>query len=137
MSCALDALGDKWSLLIVRDILLRGKRTHGAFRQSSERIATNILADRLDYLEREGIVRKRPDPDDGRSELYSLTRKGADLLPLLLAMTEWSGKYDMTLNSSKRMREQKEALVKEMRRMLRQLVAMQQGDEIEGPTSMS
>lgn len=137
MSCALDTLGDKWSLLIVRDIVLRGKSTHGAFRQSSERIATNILADRLEHLEREGILRKRTNPDDGRSDLYSLTRKGRDLLPLLLAMTEWSGKYDATLNSSKPMREQKESLIRQMKRMVRRVAAAQDGEEIEGSPSGS
>jgi DNA-binding HxlR family transcriptional regulator len=119
MSCVLDVLGDKWSLLIVRDILVRGKCTHGAFRQSSERIATNILADRLDHLEREGILERRSDPEDGRSEIYSLTRKGMDLLPLLLAMTEWSGKYDAVLNGNEGMLKQKDALIREMKRMLR------------------
>jgi DNA-binding HxlR family transcriptional regulator len=135
MSCALDVLGDKWSLLIVRDILVRGKRTHGDFRQSSERIATNILADRLDHLEREGILRKRPDPDDGRSEIYSLTRKGTDLLPLLLAMTVWSGKYDATLNGNERMRDQKDALIEEMKRMLKRLADGPQEEATEGGTS--
>jgi DNA-binding HxlR family transcriptional regulator len=137
MSCALDMLGDKWSLLIVRDVLIRGKRTHGAFRQSSEGIATNILADRLDHLEREGILQRRPDPEDARSAVYSLTRKGTDLLPLLLAMTEWSGKYDAVLNSNERMREQKEALIKEMRRMLKRESAARENDVAKEPASMT
>lgn len=116
ISCALDVLGDRWSLLIVRDILLRGKTTHGAFRESSERIATNILGDRLAYLEQQGIVSRRPNPDDGRSEIFTLTEKGADLLPLLIAMTEWSGKHDENF-ASKPMREELEAFVGSMKQL--------------------
>jgi DNA-binding HxlR family transcriptional regulator len=122
MSCALDVVGDKWSLLIVRDILLRGKTTHGGFRESSENIATNILGDRLAYLERQGIVRKTPNPDDRRSEIFSLTRKGADLLPLLIAMTEWSGKHDENF-ASKPMREELSAFVEWMKGLQMQMEA--------------
>lgn len=94
ISCALDVIGDKWSLLIVRDILSRTKRTHGAFRASDEKIATNILADRLAWLEQEAIIVKAPDPQDGRSEIFSLTEKGVDLLPVLAALAAWSAKHD-------------------------------------------
>ncbi|MEX0954586.1 MAG: helix-turn-helix domain-containing protein [Rhizobiaceae bacterium] len=121
ISCALDVLGDRWSLLIVRDILLRGKTTHGAFRESSERIATNILGDRLAYLERQGIVSRRPNPDDGRSEIFALTQKGTDLLPLLIAMTEWSGKHDETFMASKQMRDEMDAFVEAMKQLQQRL----------------
>ncbi len=119
ISCALDVLGDRWSLLIVRDILLRDKVTHGAFRQSSEGIATNILADRLDYLEEQGIISRRPNPEDGRSEIFALTAKGQDLLPLLVAMTEWSANYDPQFGTSKQMRDDVQAFIAMMKGMLR------------------
>ncbi|MEX1082816.1 MAG: helix-turn-helix domain-containing protein [Xanthobacteraceae bacterium] len=132
ISCALDVLGDRWSLLIVRDILLRGKTTHGAFRESSERIATNILGDRLTYLEQQGIVSKRPNPDDGRSEIFALTEKGADLLPLLIAMTEWSGKHDETFLASKQMRDEMNAFVETMKHLRRHLM-MAERDQSDKP----
>jgi Predicted transcriptional regulators len=91
---AVESLGDKWSLIIVRDIIFWGKKTYGDFLKSDERIATNILADRLAFLEKEGILTKSPDPSDKRKELYSLTEKGIDLIPMLLEMISWSAKNE-------------------------------------------
>lgn len=91
---ALDRIGDKWSLLIVRDLMFQGKRTYGEFLESGEGIATNVLADRLKCLEAEGIVEKTRDPGNRRRYLYSLTEKGYDLTPLLLEMILWSARYD-------------------------------------------
>ncbi|HEY0594035.1 MAG TPA: helix-turn-helix domain-containing protein, partial [Thermoanaerobaculia bacterium] len=90
----LEAFGDKWSLLILRDIVFRGKRTYGEFLKSEEGIATNILASRLAMLEEQGILAKRPDPDDARKDRYALTEKGLDLIPVLFEITLWSAKYD-------------------------------------------
>lgn len=90
----LEAFGDKWSLLILRDIVFRGKKTYGEFLKSEEGIATNILASRLVTLEEQGILEKRPSPDDARKDLYALTQKGLDLVPLLFEMILWSAKYD-------------------------------------------
>ena len=118
MSCALDVLGDKWSLLIIRDLLIRAKRTHKDFRNSDEHIATNILGERLQWLEAQGLILRDPDPEDGRSEVFSLTQKGVDLLPILLAMTEWSGKYDARLNASAATRAVKARLIADMTEML-------------------
>ena len=117
MSSALDVLGDKWSLLVVRDILLRAKRTHKAFRASDEGIATNILGDRIARLEAEGIIAREKDPSDGRSEIFSLTQKGVDLLPVLLALTEWSGKYDPEL-ANPAFQPQLKALADDMRALI-------------------
>lgn len=89
----LDLIGDKWSLIIVRDIALRGKRSYGDFLKSEEKIATNILASRLSSLEQNGIITKEDDPSDKRKEHYSLTKKGLDLLPVLLEMLVWGSKY--------------------------------------------
>ena len=90
----LDTFGDRWSLLIIREIMLRGKKTYSEFIEADEGIATNILIDRLKHLEAEGIVEKKRDPDNRRSFLYSLTKKGRDLAPILLEIIIWSGAHD-------------------------------------------
>ncbi len=90
----LEIFGDRWSLLIVRDIVFAGKRTYGEFLKSEEGFATNILAARLAFLEEQGILRKAPDPSDGRRDLYSLTEKGLDLIPVLLRIVLWSAQHD-------------------------------------------
>jgi DNA-binding HxlR family transcriptional regulator len=90
----LETFGDKWSLLVLRDIIFRGKRTYGEFLKSEEGFATNILAARLEHLEAEGILKKETDPVDGRKSSYLLTEKGLDLIPLLFEMMLWSSKYD-------------------------------------------
>jgi DNA-binding HxlR family transcriptional regulator len=88
----LEAFGDKWSLLIVRDIVFWGKKTYGDFLRSDEGIATNILASRLAQLEKEGILTKTPFAGDKRKDIYSLTEKGMELIPLLVEIVAWSGK---------------------------------------------
>lgn len=90
----LDTFGDRWTLLIIREIMLAGKRTYSQFLQSEEGIATNILVDRLKQLESNGIVEKNRDPENRRSFIYSLTQKGRDLAPILIEIVIWSGKYD-------------------------------------------
>jgi DNA-binding HxlR family transcriptional regulator len=89
----LEAFGDRWTLLILRDIVFRGKRTYGEFLKSEEGFATNILASRLAHLVEEGILR-RENSSDGRKDIFSLTEKGLDLIPLLFEMVLWSAKYD-------------------------------------------
>jgi len=91
---ALDTFGDRWSLIIIRDMLMRGYQTYGEFLGCKEKIATNILADRLQELETLGIISKQRDPDNGRRVLYRLTEKGADLTPIMLEIIQWSSKYD-------------------------------------------
>lgn len=88
----LEMFGDKWSLLIIRDIVFWGKKTYGDFLNSDERIATNILASRLAQLEKSGILAKKPHPSDKRRDVYSLTEKGLELIPLLVEIVAWSGK---------------------------------------------
>lgn len=90
----LETFGDRWSLLILRDIVFRGKRTYGEFLKSEEGIATNILASRLAMLESVEILKRRADPQDARKDFYELTGKGLDLIPLLFEMVLWSAKYD-------------------------------------------
>jgi DNA-binding HxlR family transcriptional regulator len=93
ISSALDLLGDKWSLLIVRDIALLGKNTFKEFLESNEKIATNILSDRLSRLEAQGIVSKSDHPHNKVVKVYRLTQKGLDLLPILFDVVLWSDKY--------------------------------------------
>ena len=90
----LDTFGDRWSLLIIREIMLRGKKTYSEFIEADEGIATNILISRLKHLEAEGIIEKSRDPDNRRSFLYSLTKKGRDLAPIMLEIIIWSGEHD-------------------------------------------
>ncbi len=91
---ALDTLGDRWSLLVIRDLMLRGNETYGEFLESGEGIATNVLADRLKGLEAAGIIAKSPDPENRRRNIYKLTEKGLDLAPMMMEVIRWAGKYD-------------------------------------------
>lgn len=89
----LETIGDAWSLLIVRDMAFSGAKTYNEFLNAEEGIATNILSDRLKRLEIAGILEKRQDPIDGRRSLYQLTRKGIDLVPILVNMVLWGIKH--------------------------------------------
>jgi len=91
---ALETFGDTWSLLIIRDMVYFGKKTYGEFLDSDEGIATNILASRLVHLEQKGIMVKKPYDTDKRKEVYLLTEKGLDLIPILLEMAGWSAQHD-------------------------------------------
>ena len=98
----LEIFGDKWSLLIVRDIVFAGKRTYGEFLKSEEGFATNILASRLAFLVEQGILAKTLSSSDRRKELYSLTEKGLDLIPVLLSVVVWSAKHDPKSHARRR-----------------------------------
>ena len=89
----LDILGDKWTLLVVRDLLFLGKRLYGEFMQSGEGIPTNILADRLKRLEETGLVTKEPYQSNPIRHQYRLTRKGAELFPVLREIIRWANKH--------------------------------------------
>lgn len=89
-----EIFGDRWSLLIIRDIVFVGKKTYGEFLKSEEKIATNVLASRLAFLEEQGILSRTPSPDDGRKDHYTLTEKGLDLIPIVLNIVLWSARYD-------------------------------------------
>jgi DNA-binding HxlR family transcriptional regulator len=86
--------GDAWTLLIIRDLLFKDKHAFREFSGSEEKIATNILTERLTRLEGEGIVKVSSNPDDARSKYYALTPKGRALAPILVEMILWSAKYD-------------------------------------------
>ncbi len=90
---ALELMGDKWSVLIVRDVIFRGRNTYGEFLDHRDGIAANVLADRLSLLNNEGIPENNGDPENGRRSIYELTDEGWDLAPILCEMIRWSGKY--------------------------------------------
>lgn len=96
VSISLELLGDRWSLLIIRDLMVRGFRRFKDFQESGEGIASNILTDRLHKLERRGIVSTEPDEADARKVNYRLTEKGIDLAPLLLEMLIWGARHEKT-----------------------------------------
>ena len=98
LNASVEMLGDRWSLLIIRDMMLLGRRTFKEFLGSYERPASNILADRLRKLEEYGIIRAEDDPSDGRKLIYLLTSKGMDLAPVLTEMVLWAGKHEETEN---------------------------------------
>ncbi len=117
---ALDIFGDKWSLIILRDLIIFGKRTYKDFVSSGERIATNILADRLARLEEDGMITKKVDVGNKRSFVYSPTRKSLDLLPLFFELVRWSGKYDMITKVPKCYMNEPKATMKKLRKEIKQ-----------------
>jgi len=90
----MSQFGDKWSFLILRDLMFKGRQYYHEFLEAGEGISTNVLASRLLDLEGNGIVTKKRDPIKGSRYIYSLTQKGTELLPMMLAMMDWSEKYD-------------------------------------------
>jgi DNA-binding HxlR family transcriptional regulator len=93
ITSGLDVLGDKWSLLIVRDLIAHGTRTYSEFRESPEHVSTNILASRLRLLTSLGII-ERTDPDGvARNNAYRLTPSGVALRPVLEELGKWSQTY--------------------------------------------
>ena len=117
LNASVEMLGDRWSLLILRDMMLRGYQTFHEFLHSDEKIATNILADRLRRLESYGIISSRQDPADGRKMIYALTTKGIDLAPVLAEMVLWAARHEETGNQTlvRQMRTAKDQLIAEVR----------------------
>jgi DNA-binding HxlR family transcriptional regulator len=91
---ALEVFGDAWTLLIIRDLMFKGRTSYTDFLQAEEGIATNVLADRLVRLEEDGIIDKEVGSGRGTGSRYRLTPKGIDLLPIMLEVIGWSAKYD-------------------------------------------
>ncbi len=94
VSFSLEMFGDRWSLLIIRDLMVRGYRTFKEFQRSGEGIASNILADRLRKLEAAGLIVAEADRADGRMLNYRLTEKGIDLAPVLLDLLIWGTRHE-------------------------------------------
>ena len=121
---ALEVFGDKWSLLIVRDIVFAGKNTYNEFLDSEEKIATNILSNRLKMLEERGIIKKEYDPArKTRSKVvYKLTQEGSGLIPILVEIMLWSERQrpvDETAHAFiERAKQDKSAFIEELQQAL-------------------
>lgn len=100
LNASVEMLGDRWSLLIIRDMMLRGFHRYKEFLENYEGIATNILANRLRKLMAYGIITAEPDPSDGRKLIYRLTAKGIDLAPVLTEMVLWAAAHEDTENQA-------------------------------------
>lgn len=123
VSISLELLGDRWSLLIIRDLMVRGFRTFQQFQRAGEGIATNILADRLRRLESTGIITAEVEETDGRRVNYRLTEKGIDLAPVLLELVQWAARHEQTGAPSAllaHMEKNREGFLAEVRRRWRE-----------------
>ncbi len=122
ISCSLEMWGDKWSLLIIRDLMLKKECTYGDFLKADEKIATNILATRLQNLLDNGIIDKKDHPDNKLKILYFLTQKGIDLIPVIVEINLWGDQYLTIPDDRKKLLEEikkdKEAFIKKAKTYL-------------------
>lgn len=122
VSVSLEVLGDRWTLLVIRDLMVRGLSSFKDFQESGERIASNILADRLKKLRAAGIVTAKAQEGDGRRLTYRLTEKGIDLAPLLFELLVWGARHERTgapREFMKQMEGNREQVLEECRRRWR------------------
>ena len=122
IGCSLDVFGDRWSLLIIRDIMLRNKVSYSEFLNSEEKIASNVLVNRLTVLEAENIVVKEVSPANKSKFVYSLTQKGADLLPIIIEIMDWGAKYNVNCprkELGKRIKKDKAGVIKDLSQSLK------------------
>jgi DNA-binding HxlR family transcriptional regulator len=125
ISCSLDVIGDKWSLLIIRDVMLRGKMSYSEFLNSEEGIATNILVSRLNTLEAEEILVREVAPANKSKYIYSLTQKGVDLVPIIIELMDWGARYNKNCprkELGQRIKKDKAAVVRELMEILKSKV---------------
>jgi len=130
IASALDLIGDKWSLLIIRDMLMHQKKTFKDFAASDEGVATNLLSARLKLLESLEVISKRKLPENKKENIYLLTEKGINLAPLILEIVIWSDQYVRAYNPKMNAYETKnldkskviENVQKEYRKLVRQVV---------------
>ena len=123
VSIALEVFGDRWSLLIVRDMMIRGSSSFKDFQNAGEGIASNVLASRLRALQAARIITAQRDFDDGRRIEYRLTSKGIDLAPALLELLIWGARHENTgvpCAAIERLARHREELLAEVRRRWRQ-----------------
>jgi DNA-binding HxlR family transcriptional regulator len=102
ITSSLDILGDKWILVIIKQMLIENKKTFKDFTESDEAIATNILSTKLKYLEEMGIITKKQLPDNKKTNLYLLTSKGLALTPIIVELSIWGDENVRILNPSMR-----------------------------------
>lgn len=121
ISTALEVVGDRWTLLILRDMMFAGKRHFREFLQSDEAISTNILSDRLDLLVARGLVTRAEDPTHKQKALYSLTEMGIAMLPVIVALSGWSQTYfpETRRPETRALLEGGRRAIEKMQRMLR------------------
>jgi DNA-binding HxlR family transcriptional regulator len=120
---SLEQFGDRWSLLIIRDLMVRGFRNFKQFQESGEGIASNILTDRLQTLQRAGIITAEPDEADKRRMNYRLTEKGIDLAPVMLELLIWGARHEKAGASCAviaKMAKNRQAILEEVRRRWRE-----------------
>ncbi len=127
ISCSLDIFGDKWSLLIIRDMMFANKSTYSDFLKSAEGIATNILASRLQSLEENKLIEKLVHPESKAKVLYKLTQKAIDLLPIIIEIHLWAEKhFDIPAEIEeiiKEAKQNKDEFIKKTTRQLKQQIA--------------
>jgi len=120
---ALEIFGDKWTFLIVRDLMFKGKHYYKEFLEAEEGIATNILADKLSGLEDAEIISKTVDPEHKSKQIYKLTKKGIDLVPVLVEIILWSAKHDSQTATDvkfvRRAKKDKGGMIEEITKMLK------------------
>ena len=123
VSISLERFGDRWSLLIIRDLMIRGSHTFKDFQESGEGIASNILAARLRNLEASGIITAGAEKTDGRKVNYRLTKKGIDLAPVVFELLVWAARHEETGASCvvmDKMEKNRDAVLAEVRRRWRE-----------------
>ena len=118
ISNVLDYVGDKWSLLILRDLMFFQKSTYSELQHSDEKMATNILSSRLERLENDGLISKKADVNDKRRKVYRLTETGLCMMPILLEMIAWSSEHQPETNTDpefyQRIKNDRDALSKDL-----------------------
>jgi len=128
VSCALDLVGDRWTLVIMRDMLMFGKETFKDFSESGEGIATNILSSRLKMLEEKKVVTKHKSKVNKRVNIYRLTEKGIALLPVIIELVQWSRNNvlefqpEMNINGIDTLMENKHHVIETMQASLRKKI---------------
>jgi DNA-binding HxlR family transcriptional regulator len=136
ISYSLDLFGDRWTMLVLRDIIMHGKKRYGEMLSSAEGIASNILSDRLKRLEADGIVSRETDPQDGRQVIYRATAKGESLVPLLLEMAAWGASQDSNTGAPRGFAEgyyaDRENYYLHHQRLIQELFEQQQPDQLDG-----
>jgi DNA-binding HxlR family transcriptional regulator len=123
---ALEIFGDRWTLLVLRDVLLEGRFRYNEILRANSGLATNILTDRLKRLEGRGLLLRRRDPQDGRQYLYFPTEQAIGLIPMLLEMVIWSagqGSGPLPKGFAERFENEREAMIGELQDDVREKVA--------------
>lgn len=126
ISYTLDFIGDKWTLLVLRDMMFAGKSAYGDFLQSDEKVATNILADRLNMLVANGFITKTASTENKTKFVYNLTEKGISLLPVVIELSIWGSKNNPVAQNTELvtfLKKDKEKTIREFTKVLKKKIA--------------